>query len=105
MIVVKIIAILFFSISVKSTSSKSGIVVMSAFVISIFKKDISSSTGGGIVVVVVVLVVVAVGVAVVVVGVCNFAARVSVVKYSSLTKLKHSTASQSSSDSFTAFVI
>ena len=55
MIVVKIIAILFFSISVKSTSSKSGIVVISAFVISIFKKDISSLTGGGIVVVVVVL--------------------------------------------------
>ena len=51
-------AILFFSWSVKSISSKSGIDVISSFVISIFKKFGLSIIGGGIVVVVVVVVVV-----------------------------------------------
>ena len=50
-------AILFFSWSVKSISSKSGIEVISSFVISISKKLVLSTMGGGIVVVVVEVVV------------------------------------------------
>ena len=46
-------AILFFSWSVKSMSSKSGIEVISSLVISISKKLVLSTIGGGIVVVVV----------------------------------------------------
>ena len=63
-------AILFFSWSVKSISSKSGIDVISSFVISISKKFGLSIIGGGIVVVVVDVVVVDVVVVdVVVVGI------------------------------------
>ena len=51
-------AILFFSWSVKSISSKSGIEVISSLVISISKKLVLSTIGGGIVVVVVEVVVV-----------------------------------------------
>ncbi len=50
-------AILFFSWSVKSISSKSGIEVISSLVISISKKLVLSTIGGGIVVVVVEVVV------------------------------------------------
>jgi hypothetical protein len=68
--VVIINAILFFSWSVKSISSKSGIDVISSFFISISKKFVLSWIGGGIVVVVVDVVVVDVVVVdVVVVGI------------------------------------
>ena len=53
-----ITAMLFFSWSVRSTSSNKGIDVINSFVISIFKKSVSSMTGGGRVVVVVDVVVV-----------------------------------------------
>ncbi len=64
-------AILFFSWSVKSMSSKSGIQVINLFVISILRKLLLSAIGGGMVVVVVVLVVVVVVLVVVVVGIAD----------------------------------
>ena len=93
-------AILFFSWSVKSMSSKSGIEVMSSLVISISKKLVLSTIGGGIVVVVVEVVVVEV-----VVVWTTLAASSAVFWKVSLTYSTHSTALQFSSVSSTALVI